>query len=402
MKGFQVLFRSLRSRNFRLFFVGQGVSLIGTWMQQTAMSWLVYRMTNSAFLLGLVGFSSQIPAFFLAPFAGVAADRWNRHRIIVITQSLALVQALLLSVLAFTDSITIGHIIPLSIFIGLINAVDMPTRQSFMLEMVEGKEDLANAIALNSSMFNGARLIGPSVAGLVVSAAGEGVCFVINALSFSAVIVSLLLMKLKPREAAAPAAPVLHRLREGFSYVFGSAPIRRILFLLALVSLMGFPFIILMPVFARDILGGDARTLGFLMGATGLGALAGAVALAFRKQTRGLGAWIPYAVSIFGAGLFALSFSRALWISLFFALIAGFGMMVHIASSNTLLQSIADDDKRGRVMSFYTMALIGVAPLGSLMLGSLAGAIGAPLTLVISGFSCVAGAFLIMGRRGRP
>jgi MFS family permease len=399
--GINLVFRSLRHRNFRLFFLGQGVSLIGTWMQQTAMSWLVYRLTGSPFLLGLVGFSSQIPVFFLAPVAGFAADRWNRHRILVATQSLALLQALALSALAFTGSLTIGHIIPLSVIMGLINAVDMPVRQAFVVEMVERREELGNAIALNSSLFNSARLIGPSIAGLVVSSAGEGICFLINALSFIAVIAALLSMKLKPRERAADGSGVFESVREGFSYAFRSPPIRKVLIMLALVSLIGIPFLVLMPVIARDVLGGGADTLGFLMGAAGLGALCGAVTLAMRKGIRGLGRWIPLAASIFGAGLVAVSFSRTLWASLFLVAVAGFGMMVQIASSNTLMQSVADDDKRGRVMSLYTMSLVGLAPLGSLILGSIAGKIGAPNTLFASGVACIVAAYVVMGRKPR-
>jgi MFS family permease len=396
-----LVFRSLRHRNFRLFFLGQGVSLIGTWMQQTAMSWLVYRLTGSPFLLGLVGFSGQIPVFFLAPVAGFAADRWNRRRILLVTQSLALVQALALSALAFTGTLTVGHIIPLSVFMGLINAVDMPVRQAFVVEMIERREELGNAIALNSSLFNGARLIGPSVAGLVVASAGEEICFLINALSFIAVIAALLSMKLRPRAPATAASGVFESVREGFSYAFRFPPIRKVLVMLALVSLFGIPFIVLMPVIARDLLGGGADTLGFLMGAAGLGALCGAVTLASRKGIRGLGRWIPLAASIFGAGLVAVSFSRTLWVSLLLVAVAGFGMMVQTASSNTLMQSAADDDKRGRVMSLYAMSLVGLAPLGSLILGSLAGKIGAPNTLLVSGVACIAGAYIVMGRKPR-
>jgi MFS family permease len=394
-------FRSLRHRNFRLFFAGQGVSLVGTWMQQTAMGWLVYRLTGSPFLLGLVGFSGQIPVFLLAPVAGFAADRWNRHRILVVTQSLALLQALALTALSFAGVLTVGHVIPLGVFTGLINAVDMPVRQSFVVEMLERKEDLGNAIALNSFMFNGARLIGPSVAGLIVAAAGEGVCFLINAVSFTAVIAALLSMKLKPRRPAPGGGGLFQSVREGFAYAFGTPPIRKVLITLAVASLFGVPFLVLMPVIARDLLGGAADTLGFLMGAAGFGALAGAMALALRKGPKGLGAWISLASSIFGIGIVSVSFSRTLWASLLFTAVAGFGMMVQIASSNTLMQTAADDDKRGRVMSLYTMALVGLAPLGSLVLGGLAGRIGARNTLLAGGVACLAGSTLAIGRTRR-
>ena len=341
-RGVKHVFRTLRYRNYRLFFSGQLVSLIGTWMQQVALTWLVYRLTNSPFLLGVVGFVGQMPMFLLGPFAGVLADRANRHRIIILTQTLSMVQATVLAILTLTGNITVAHIIILSIFIGLVNAFDMPTRQSFLLDMIESREDLPNAIALNSSMFNGARLLGPSIAGLVIAAIGEGLCFLLNAVSYVAVIAALLAMKVTQRHLKnRKPRKVLEGFTEGFHYAFGFSPIRNILLLLALVSMMGMPYAVLMPVYARDILHGGPHTLGFLMGATGVGALAGALSLASRKSVVGLGRWIPLAAGTFGVGLIAFSFSRTLWLSMILLFVVGAGMMVQMASSNTIIQTIA-------------------------------------------------------------
>lgn len=390
--GLRQTFRALRYRNYRLFFGGQLISLIGTWMQQIALTWLVYRMTNSAFLLGVVGFAGQMPSFLVSPFAGVLADRLNRHRMVIATQVLSMVQAAVLAVLTLTGSITVVQIILVSTFLGVINAIDIPTRQSFLLDMIENKEDLGNAIALNSSMFNGARLVGPSIAGILIAAIGEGLCFLLNAVSFVAVIIALMSMKIAPRERQIQSRGVLQGFKEGFRYAFGFVPIRYILMLLALVSVMGMPYAVLMPIFARDVLHGGPRTLGFLMGATGVGALTGALSLASRKSVRGLARWISTAAAIFGAGLIAFSFSRSLFLSMGLLFVVGFGMMVQMASSNTILQTVSDDDKRGRVMSFYTMAFMGMTPFGSLYAGSLASEIGAPYTLTISGIVCILGA----------
>lgn len=387
-------FRALKHRNFRLFFIGQGISLIGTWMQQIAMIWLVYRLTNSVFLLGLVGFMAQIPTFIFGSFAGVIADRTNRHRILIITQSLAMLQAVLLGVLTLTESITVWYIMPLSAFLGIINSFDAPTRQSFLSEMVDERDDLGNAIALNSSMFNGARLIGPAIAGILISIIGEGYCFLLNALSFIAVIISLLLIKVTPRPKTLQRHGVLEVLKEGFRYAWGFKPIRNILMLLALMSVIGMPYTVLMPVFAKDILHGGSHTLGFLASFAGLGALTGALFLASRKNVVGLGKWISYASIIFGTGLILLSFSKSLWLSLAILYFIGFGMMVQMASSNTIIQTIVDDDKRGRVMSFYTMAFLGMAPIGSLLAGSIASKIGTPSTILISGIVCIVGSIL--------
>jgi MFS family permease len=392
------IIRALAHRNFRLFFGGQSVSLIGTWMQRVALSWLVYRLTHSAFLLGLVGFSSQIPVFLLAPFAGVLADRWNRRRILILTQTLAMVQAFVLSFLVLTGMVQIWQIIALSLFLGMINSFDMPTRQSFVVEMIGGKKDLGNAIALNSSMVNGARLLGPMMAGILIAAVGEGTCFLINAFSYLAVIVSLLSMKIERKEAKRKASNVWHGLREGFRYASGFEPIWAILRMLALISLMGMPYVVLMPIFAKDILQGGPDAFGFLMGSTGVGALGGALFLASRKSVLGLGRMIPIAASIFGCGLIAFSFSNVLWISMLLMLAAGFGQMVQMASSNTLLQTIVEDDKRGRVMSFYAMSLMGLTPIGSLFAGFLASKIGAPWTVCVGGTTCALGAFFFARR----
>jgi MFS family permease len=407
-KGLGLIFRALYHRNYRLFFGGQGISLIGTWMQQIAMSWLVYRMTNSAFLLGLIGFSSQICSFFFSPFAGVISDRWNRHHILIVTQSLAMIQASVLAFLTLTGMIAVHHLIVLSLFLGLVNAFDMPTRQAFVVEMVEKREDLGNAIALNSFLFNGARLVGPSIAGLLISILGEGMCFLLNGLSFLAVIIALLAMKMTYHKREAEKTHVLQGFKEGFIYAFGFPPIRTILFFLSWLSLVATANTTLLPIFARDILHGDSKAYGFLMAAIGVGAIIGAIFLASRKSVLGLGRIIAIASGIFGVGLISFSLSHALWLSLSLLLLAGFGMMVHMASSNTILQTMVDDDKRGRVMSLYVMAFMGMAPFGSLAGGSLAGSIGAPSTLMIGGASCILGSFLFMRKlpslreMGRP
>ena len=395
-KGIGLLFRSLYHRNYRLFFGGQGVSLIGTWMQQVAMSWLVYRISGSAFLLGLIGFSSQICSFFFSPFAGVLSDRWNRHRILVVTQSLAMIQAFILAYLAFTGTATVHHLIFLSIFLGLVNAFDMPTRQAFVVQMIERREDLGNAIALNSFLFNGARLVGPSIAGILISVLGEGMCFLLNGISFFAVILALLSMKISPHEKEVDKVPVLQNLKEGFSYAFGFPPIRSLLVFLGWTSLVGMAYTTLMPVFAKEILHGGPQTFGFLMAASGVGAVIGALYLASRPSVIGLGRWIAIAAGVFGIGLIAFSLSRVLWLSFSLLLLVGFGMMVQMASSNIVLQTIVDDNKRGRVMSLYTMSFMGMAPFGSLFGGSLAHGIGAPATLVIGGTTCLLGSFLFM------
>jgi MFS family permease len=389
--GFAFMVRALHHRNYRLFFTGQSVSLIGTWMTRIATSWLVYRLTGSALLLGLVGFAGQIPSFLLAPFAGVLIDRWDRHRLLVVTQILAMLQSAALAALTLAGVINIWHVLALSLFQGVINAFDMPARQSFVVEMVEKREDLPNAIALNSSMVNAARLLGPSIGGVIIAAVGEGWCFTLDAVSYLAVIASLLLMRLAARAPRVKSreARMLQELRAGWAYVSGSPPIRSILLLLALVSLVGMPYTVLMPVFASKILHGGPHTLGFLMAATGVGALTGAVFLANRRSVVGLGRVIPMMSALFGAGLIGFSLSRTLWLSLLLLLVTGIGFMVQMSASNTLLQTLVDDDKRGRVMSFYTMSIMGVTPFGSLMAGGLAHRFGAPHTLLIGGIGCL-------------
>ncbi|WP_437336042.1 MFS transporter [Sorangium sp. So ce394] len=386
-----VMGRALRHRNYRLFFFGQGASLIGTWLTRVATSWLVYRLTNSALLLGVVGFAGQIPTFLIAPIAGVLVDRWDRHRVLVITQVLAMVQSALLAAFALTGTITVWHVLVLAAFQGVINAFDTPARQAFVVQMVEAREDLSNAIALNSSMVNGARLLGPSIAGVLIAAVGEGWCFAIDSISYLAVIASLLAMRIaRPERRAAKRGDVLADLREGFRYVSSFAPIRAILLLLAVVSLTGMPYTILMPVFAGEVLHGGAYTLGLLMAASGVGAVAGALWLASRRSVLGLGRALWIAGALFGLGLVGFSFSRSVWLSAPLLALIGGGMMVQMAASNTLLQTIVEEDKRGRVMSFYTMAFFGMAPFGSLIAGWLGGRIGAPATVLWGGVATLA------------
>lgn len=391
-RDFSHAWRALTHRNFRLFFGGQSISLIGTWMTRIATSWLVYRLTGSALLLGLVGFAGQIPTFLLSPFAGVWVDRLDRQRILVVTQALAMLQSFALAALTLAKVITIHEILALSAFQGLINAFDMPGRQAFMMQMVEGRGDLGNAIAINSSMVNMARMLGPSIAGVVIAAFGEGYCFLIDGISYLAVIASLLMMRLPPAAIRREATTMLEQLKEGWTYVSGFAPIRNILLLFAVVSLMGMPYTVLMPIFAGGILKGGPDTLGFLMGAVGIGALVSGVTLAVRKTVLGLGRMIPIAAAMFGGGLVLFSLSRVLWLAMLLLLITGFGMMQQMAASNTIIQTIVPEDKRGRVMSYYTMAFVGMAPFGSLLAGTLAHAVGVPLTLMINGFCCIAGA----------
>jgi MFS family permease len=384
--------RALRSRNYRLYFGGQTVSLVGTWMMRVAMGWLVYRLTGSAALLGIVGFAGQIPTFVLGPIAGVWVDRWNRHRTLLVTQALSMAQSLTVAGLALANVITTGEIIWLAVAQGVVNAFDMPARQAFVVEMVDRREDLSNAIALNSSMVNAARLVGPAIAGVLIAAVGEGYCFLADGLSYLAVIASLFAMRVAPAAPRANDRRVIEELREGWRYVTGSTAIRSILLLLALVSLMGMPYTTLMPVFASDILHGGPHTLGFLMTATGVGALAGAASLAARRSVLGLGRRIWMAAAIFGAALIVFAGSSWVALSLVVLAAAGFGVMQTMASCNTILQTISEDEKRGRVMSFYSMAFQGMAPFGSLMAGGLATAFGAPLTVAFGGIVTLAGA----------
>jgi len=393
--GVKNLLRALHSRNYRLFVAGQSVSLVGTWMQQVAMSWLVYRLTNSAFLLGVIGFTSQIPTFFLAPVAGVLADRWNRRRLLILTQGCAMLQASVLAAAVFADMIQVWHLIALSVFLGVVNAFDIPIRQSFVVEMVNDREDLGNAIALNSSMVQGARLVGPTIAGLLVASVGEGVCFLVNAASYLAVLLALAAMKLgsSPNHGR-PRRHVLHELREGVAYTFGFAPIRSILLLVSVISLTGMPYMVLAPVYAKQVLHGGAHTFGFLMTAAGCGALIGTVRLASRTSVLGLGKVVSIAPFLLAAGVVVFSLSTYLPLSLAALVLAGFGASTSVASSNTIVQTIVEEDKRGRVMSFFAMSFMGMVPFGSFCAGSLAGMIGTRNTLLLGASCCLAGAIV--------
>ncbi len=386
------MWRALTHRNFRLFFYGQSISLVGTWMTRIATGWLVYRLTGSALMLGIVGFAGQFPSFLLAPFAGVFIDRSNRHHLLILTQVLAMLQALAMAVLTLAHLITIWQVVALSVLQGLINAFDMPTRQSLIVELIENKDDLSNAIAINSSMVNAARLIGPSIGGVLIAAVGEGWCFMTDAVSYLAVLASLLAIRIKarPRERFTEKR-VLQDISEGWAYVSQSRIIRSILLLLALVSLVGMPYTVLMPVMADQVFGGGPNTLGLMMAATGVGALIGALLLAARRSVLHLGKYIPLAAILFGTSLTLFAMSRSLWISLPLLVVTGLGFITQLAVSNTLLQTIVDEDKRGRVMSYYVMAFMGTAPFGSLLAGSIAERWGAPLTLLAGGGGCIAG-----------
>jgi MFS family permease len=392
--GVKFILRALRSRNYRLFFAGNGISIIGTWMQRIALGWLVYRLTDSALMLGIVSFCGLVPSLLLTPVAGVWADRLNRRYILIVTQSLATLQAFAMAALFFTGVIDVYQIIALSLFAGFYSAFDAPTRQSFVVEMVGRKEDLSNAIALNSSLFNGARLIGPSLAGLLILISNEGVCFLVNGVTYFAVIAALLAMRTTWTRPESQKKHVLKELREGLAYAGRSMPIRTVLLMICVVSFFGMSYTVIMPVIARDVLGGQSDTLGFLMGAGGVGALVGAYYLASRRTVVGLERVIAFASLAFGVGLIAFSFSRTLALSLAFMAVVGSGMMVQMASSNTFLQSVVDDDKRGRVMGLYTAAFFGIGPFGSLAAGAMAHWLSAPGTLLIYGVISVVSGFL--------
>lgn len=399
-QGLSHAWRALRHPNFRLFFGGQSISLIGTWMTRVATSWLVYRLTKSALLLGTVSFAGQIPTFLLAPLAGVMVDRMDRRKVLIWTQSAAMLQSLLMAWLTLSHRINIHEILVLSAFQGVINAFDMPGRQSFMIRMVENREDLSNAIAINSSMVNTARLVGPSLAGMLIAATNEGWCFLVDGISYIAVIVSLLMMRIAHEQLEQQGATMLGQLRQGWDYVVASVPIRSILMLFAVLSLMGWPFMVLMPVFAAQVLHGGPHTLGFLMGAVGVGSLISALALVLRKSVRGLTRVIPMGAVLFGTGLIAFGLSHWMWLSMLMMLVTGFGMMQGLTSSNTILQTLVDEKMRGRVMSYYTMAFVGMAPFGSLLAGALAHAMGAPHTVLVSGVVCIAGGGWFWAKRG--
>ncbi len=389
---FSYAWRALRHRNFKLFVAGQSVSLVGTWMTRLATSWLVYRLTHSALLLGVVGFAGQILTFLLAPFAGVWVERMDRRRLLVWTQAAAAVQSLVMAALTLSGRITIHEIVGLSVFQGLINAFDMPARQAFTVQMVEDRADLGNAIALNSSMVNAARLVGPALAGVVIGAVGEGWCFLIDGVSYFAVIASLLMMHVKPLALKRQTATMIAQMREGWDYVRGFRPIRTVLLLFAILSLMGWPYTVLLPIFAGQVLHGGPHTLGWLTGASGVGALGAALALALRKSVVGLTRDIQIAAVAFGLGLILFGVSHLLWLSLLLMLAVGYGMMTGLAASNTIVQTLVPEGMRGRVMSYYTMAFVGMAPFGSLLAGGLAHWLGAPRTVMLTGLCCLLGA----------
>lgn len=393
-----ISFPAFRSRNYRLYFGGQSISLIGTWMTRVATSWLVYRLTDSAFLLGVVGFLGQIPALFLSPLAGVWVDRWDRHQAMIITQAMAMVQSLALAVLTLTHTISMPWIFFLTFLQGVINTFETPARQSFVIQMIDDRSALSNAIALNSSIVNAGRLVGPAIAGIVIAWVGEGYCFLIDGVSYLAVLYSLLAMKNLLPGLRNPPRHVGHELVEGWRYILSSPAIRWILLMLGLVSLIGMPFTVLMPIFADKVLGGGAHTLGFLTAATGLGALACAVALAMRRSVRGLGKWLGIAAAILGVSLILFGLSRSFWWSMVLMFGAGYGMMQQIVTSNTILQTIVADDKRGRVMSFYSMSVFGFLPIGSLFAGMLASWMGAPNTIILGGALCLLASVWYFGR----
>lgn len=399
--GLYFILRALRHRNYRLFFVGQGISLVGTWLTRVATSWLVYRLTpdhtagEAAFLLGLVSFSGLIPLFVFTPLTGVLVDRWDRHRILVVTSILSLLQSLALAVLALGHWINIPQVIALSIFQGLINSFDVPARQAFLVEMVEDQEDLSNAIALNSSMFNGARLVGPAVAGLLIAGVGEGLCFLIDAISYIGVVAALLMMHVKPRLMPREQKRVLQDLKEGFNYAFGFKPIRALLLLVGTISFLSMSYQVLMPIFADRLSPvHGARMLGWLNSAVGVGSLLGALYLAARRTVVGLGRVLAMAAMLFGAALIGFGLSPNYLLALGTMFVAGFGMIVHLAAANTVLQTVVEDDKRGRVMSFYSMSVIGMAPFGSLLCGLLASRLGESHTILLAGTLCIIAASL--------
>jgi MFS family permease len=382
--------RALKHRNFQLFFSGQLISLTGTWMQTVAQSWLVYRLTGSSLLLGSVGFASQIPVFLMAPVGGMAADRFNRQRIVIATQVASMILAIVLALLTLTHMVKVWHIFVLAALLGVVNAFDIPGRQSFLVDMV-GREDLMNAIALNSSMFNGARVVGPAIAGILVAKIGEGWCFFANGVSYIAVIVGLLLMRVDCPARSKSDSP-LEDIIEGFRWVRHTGPIRALLLLLGVVSLVGMPYTVLMPVFADRILHGGAKGLGILMGFTGIGALFGALTLALRTGIKGLGKLVSICCAGFGISLIAFSFSKIFWLSAFLLIPVGFFIMLQMACSNTLIQAMVPDALRGRVMAVYSMMFMGMAPFGALLGGALADRLGAPITVATGGIASIVGA----------
>ena len=391
-------FRALKNRNYRLFFTGQSISLIGTWMQQVAMSWLVYRISGSAFLLGMVAFCNMVPSLLLFPVTGISADRFNKRKILVLTQTLSMAQAFILSLLVFTGWVAIWHVIVLSLLLGIVNAFDMATRQSFMVDLVDKRDDLPNAIALNSTLFNGARLVGPTVAGVMISLVGEAICFLLNSLSYIAVIFALLriIVKAEPKKPASKNP--LNDIKEGVKYTFGFPSIRIIIINLAITSFTGMSFMVLMPVFAKNVLHGDAHTLGLLTGSVGFGALVGALHLASRKSVLGLARNMAVNGILFGICLVSFAFSKVLLLSLCVLAITGYAMITVMASSNTIIQTVVKDSFRGRVMSFYVFAFAGIAPLGSLTTGTLAHKFGPVLVVACGGMLTLLAALYFLSR----
>jgi MFS family permease len=391
--------RSLQYRNYRLFFFGQSVSLIGTWMQRVAIGWLVYRLSGSEILLGLEGFMSMAPALVMAPIGGVMADRIDRRRLLLITQTLSMFQAVILAILVLSGTVQVWQVIVLSGFLGFVHAFDIPVRQAFISEMVDRREDLGNAIALNSVMFNTARLVGPSIAGLLIAWAGEGVCFALNAFSFIGALLALTLIRRPMRAGGQRKSKAGRDLADGLTYAAKTPPIRSALFMLSLIGFFGFPYMILMPVFARDILHGDASTLGFLTGAVGAGALGGAFFLASRTSDQGLPKIFLTGAALFGISLIAFAASPLMILSMGAMFLVGFGQIVSMASCNTIIQNEVDDNMRGRVMSLYAVAFRGMAPLGNLAAGALAAAAGAPMVVIIGGIFCFGAAAGFLRRR---
>jgi MFS family permease len=393
--------RALRHRNFRLFLTGQIFALIGYWIQILAQSWLLYRLTGSATLLGVLAFASSLPILLLAPVAGWWADRCNLHRTMFVTQALELLQAVILATLALTGMLQPWHIIALAMMMGILVAVELPIRHAYLLELVEGKEDLPNAIALTSLMANSGRMIGPALAGILIGVLSEAHCFLINAFTYIAVVISFLLIRVRaqPREPSKQA--LLAGLREGFAYSWNLLPIRALLLTLSVVALLAAPYMTLMPVMVREVFHGNSELMGFLMSASGGGAICGTLYMASRKNARGLIRLIIIAVLAAGTALTLFANAPSVWLALPLLSVIGFGILVTSVSVNTILQTIVDDDKRGRVMSLYTAAFLGVMPFGALTAGALADLIGPRATLTLGGLCCVAAALILARNRHR-
>lgn len=379
------IFTSLRSKNYRLYFYGQGISLIGTWIQNIALSWLVYRLTGSVFLLGLVGFTTQIPTFILTPFTGVITDRYDRMAIMRSAQVLFMIHAFVMAFLVLSGHIEVWHIIALSIVFGVINAFDAPARQSLVIDLIDDPKNLGNAIALNSAIFNGARLVGPAVAGMLIAVVGEGICFLINAFSFIFVIGALWQIRILKERVAPPEKDFKKSFFEGLRYTFGTKEIRNLILLLGVMSLTAFPSIVLLPAYAKEILHGGADTLGFLMSALGAGALVGALYMASRKSTKGLENIIAVTTMMLATMISLTGITSSMWLALVSLSVGGVTMILTLSSINTLLQTTTEERMRGRVMSFYAMALMGTQPIGNLIAGSVASGIGIHWTMVIGG-----------------